>query len=148
MERLIFIKFGHDDAIFICYKCFAIHISFLEDVLVCRLKSRCYRFRKVSNDSHLQSLKKHYIDYQDICYGWVAICNDCMLEMFYLRLVWNSCSIIKLFEIVLTLLIVLVLILNGRTVCLACILVSAICLTFILSIGFIIILFIRKSFKN
>ena len=70
MERFIFIKFGHDDAIFICYKYFAIHISFLEEDLVCRLKSHCYRFRKVSNDSCLQSLKKHYLDYQDICYGW------------------------------------------------------------------------------
>ena len=148
MERLIFIKFGHDDGIFICYKCFVIHISFLEEDLVCRLKSRCYRFRKVSNDCCLQSLKKHYIDYQDICYGWVAICNDYMLEMFYLRLVSNSCNVIKLFEIVLALLIVLVLILKGHTVCLACILVSAICLTFILSIGFIIILFFRKSFKT
>ena len=26
MERQIFIKFGHDDVVLICYKCFAIHI--------------------------------------------------------------------------------------------------------------------------
>ena len=35
-ERLIFIKFGHDDVDFICYKCFAIHISFLEEYIVNR----------------------------------------------------------------------------------------------------------------
>ena len=34
------------------------------------------------------------------------------------------------------------------TVCLACVLVSAICLAFILSIGFIIILFSRKIFRK
>ena len=87
MERMIFIKFGHHDADFICCKCFAIHIPFLEEYLVYRLKRCCYRFRKVSNDCCLQSLKKHYIVYQDICYGCVAICNDYMLEMFYLHLV-------------------------------------------------------------
>ena len=87
MERLIFIKFRHDDVVFICYKCFVIHIPFLEEDLVYRLKSLCYTFRKVSNNSCLQSFKKHYIDYQDICYGCVAICNDYMLEMFYLLLV-------------------------------------------------------------
>ena len=69
MERLVFIKFGHDDVIFICYKCFAIHISFLEEYFIDRLRDRCYRFEKVSNNSCIQSLKKHYIDYQDICYA-------------------------------------------------------------------------------
>ena len=66
MERLIFIKFGHDDVVFICYKCFAIHISFLEEYLINRLRDRCYRYEKVSKDSCIQSLKS--IDYQDICY--------------------------------------------------------------------------------
>ena len=32
MERQIFIKFGHDEVVLICYKCFAIHISFLEEI--------------------------------------------------------------------------------------------------------------------
>ena len=59
MERQIFIKFGHDDVVFICYKCLAIHISFLEEGLIKRLRDRCYRFEKVSNGSFIQSLKKH-----------------------------------------------------------------------------------------
>ena len=37
MERKIFIKLGHDDVVFICCKCFAIHISFLEKYLINRL---------------------------------------------------------------------------------------------------------------
>ena len=57
MERQIFIKFGHDDVVFICYKCLAIHISFLEEGLIKRLRDRCYRFEKVSNGSFIQSLK-------------------------------------------------------------------------------------------
>ena len=87
MERQIFIKFGHNDVVFICYKCFAIHISFLEEYLINRLRDCCYIFEKVSNDSRIQSLKKHYIDYQDICYGCVGNCYDYMLEIFYLLLV-------------------------------------------------------------
>ena len=67
MERQIFIKFGSDDVILICYKCFAIHISFLEEYLINRLRDCCYRFEKVSNGFCRQSLKKHYIVYQDIC---------------------------------------------------------------------------------
>ena len=106
-------KFGHDNVVFICCKCFAIHISFLEEYLMNRLRDRCYRFEKVSNDSYIQSLKKHYINYQDIFYSCVANCYDYMLEMFYLLLVWNS-SMIKLFEIALTIVIVLILILNGH----------------------------------
>ena len=51
MERLIFIKFGHDDVVFICYKCFAFHILFLKDDLIEKLRVCCYRFAKVSNDS-------------------------------------------------------------------------------------------------
>ena len=51
MERQIFIKFGHDDVVFTCYKCFAIHISFLEEYVITRIGDRCYRFEKVSNDS-------------------------------------------------------------------------------------------------
>ena len=85
-ETSIFIKFGHNDVVFICYKCFEIHIPFLEEDLIYRLKSR-YRFRKVSNNSCLQSFKKHYTEYQDSSYGCVAICNDYMLEIFYLLLV-------------------------------------------------------------
>ena len=87
MERQIFIKFGHDDVVFICYKCLAIHISFLEEGLIKRLRDRCYRFEKVSNGSFIQSLKKHYIDYQDLCYGCASNRYDYMLEMFYLLLV-------------------------------------------------------------
>ena len=86
MERQIFIKFGHNDVVFICYKCFAIHISFLEEYLINKLRDRSYRFEKVSNDSCIESLKKH-IDYQGICYGCVANCYDYMLEVFYLLLV-------------------------------------------------------------
>ena len=113
MERQIFIKFGHDDVAFICYKCFATHISYLEDYVIKRFRDCCCRFEKVSNNSCIQLLIKHYIDYQDICYGCVANCYDDMFEMFYLLLVWDS-SMIKLFEIALTLLIVLLLILNGH----------------------------------
>ena len=87
MERQISYRFGHDDVDFIYYKCFAVHISFLEEYLINRLRDRCYRFEKVSNNSCIQSLKKHYIDYQDICYGCVANRYDYMLEMFYLLLV-------------------------------------------------------------
>ena len=87
MEKQIFIKIGHDDVVCICYKCLAIHISFLEEYLINRLRDRCYRFENVSNDSCIQSLKKHYIDYQNICYGCVANFYDYMLEMFYLLLV-------------------------------------------------------------
>ena len=87
MERQMFIKFGHDDVILICYKCFAIHISFLEENFINKLRDHCYRFEKVSDDSCIQSLKKHYINYQDICYGCVANCYDYMLETFYLLLV-------------------------------------------------------------
>ena len=61
MESKIFIKFGNDDVILICYKCFAIHISFFEEYLINALRDRCYRFEKESNDSCIQSLKKHYI---------------------------------------------------------------------------------------
>ena len=114
MERQIFIKFGHDDVVLIYYKCSAIHISFLEEGLINKLRDHCYRFEKVSNDSCIQSLKKHCIDYLDICYRYVANCYDYTLEMFYLLLVWNSCSMIKLFEIALTIVIVLILILNGH----------------------------------
>ena len=88
MERLIFIKFGHDDVFFICYKCFAFHILFLKDDIIETLRVRCYRFAKVSHDSCIQSFKKH-IDYQDLCYGCVSNCYDYMLEMFCLLLVWN-----------------------------------------------------------
>ena len=49
MERQIFIKFRHD-VVFICSKCFASHISFLEEYLRNRLRDRCYRFGKVNND--------------------------------------------------------------------------------------------------
>ena len=87
MERLIFIKFGHDDVVFICYKCFAFHILFLKDDLIETLTVCCYRFAKVSNDSCTQSFKKHYIEYQDLCYGCISNCYDYMLEMFYLLLV-------------------------------------------------------------
>ena len=55
-------------------------ISFL--YLINRLRDCCCKFEKVSNDSCIQSLKKHYFDYQDICYGCVGNC-----KMFYLRLV-------------------------------------------------------------
>ena len=106
MERQIFLKFGHDDVVFTCYKCFAIHISFLEEYVITRIGDRCYRFEKVSNDS--------WFDYQDIGCGCVANCYNYMLEMFYLLLVWNSQSTIELFEIALTIAIVLVLILNGH----------------------------------
>ena len=78
MEKQIFIKIGHDDVVCICYKCLAIHISFLEEYLINRLRDRCYRFANVSNDSCIQSLKKRYINYQDICYGCVANCYDYM----------------------------------------------------------------------
>ena len=78
IEKQIFIKIGHDDVVCICYKCLAIHISFLEEYLINRLRDRCYRFANVSNDSCIQSLKKHYINYQDICYGCVANCYDYM----------------------------------------------------------------------
>ena len=101
-----------DDVVLICYKCFAIHISFLEEYLINRLRDRCYRYEKVSKDSCIQSLKS--IDYQDICYWWVTICYEYMLEMFYLFLVWNRCSMIKLFEITLTIVVALILILNGH----------------------------------
>ena len=57
MERLIFIKFGHDHVVFICYKCFAFHILFLKDDLIEMLRVRCYRFAKVRNDSCIQSFK-------------------------------------------------------------------------------------------
>ena len=90
-------------------KCFTIHISFLEEYVINRLRDRCYRFEKVSVDFCIQLLKKHYIDYQDICYRFIADCYDYMFEMFYLLLVWNS-SMIKLFEIVLTIVIILILI--------------------------------------
>ena len=106
MERQIFIKFGHDDVVFTCYKCFAIHISFLEEYVITRIGDRCYRFEKVSNDS--------WFDYQDIGCGCVANCYNYMLEIFYLLLVWNSQSTIELFEIALTIAIVLALILNGH----------------------------------
>ena len=87
MEKLIFTKFGHDDVVFICYKCFAFHILFLKDDLIETLRVRCYRFAKVSNDSCIQLFKKHYIDYQDFYYRCVSNCYDYMLEMFYLVLV-------------------------------------------------------------
>ena len=102
-----------DDVVLICYKCFAIHISFLEEYLINKLRDRSYRFEKVSNDSCIESLKKH-IDYQGICYGCVANCYDYMLEVFYLLLVWNNHGMIKLSEIALTIEIVLVVILNGH----------------------------------
>ena len=57
MERQIFIKFGHDDVVFICYKCFAIRISFLDEYLINRLRDCCHKFEKVSNDSCIQLLK-------------------------------------------------------------------------------------------
>ena len=57
MERQIFKKFGHDGVVFICYKCFAIHISFLEEYLINRLRDGCYRSENVSNDSCIRSLK-------------------------------------------------------------------------------------------
>ena len=44
MERQIFIKFGHDDVALICYKYFAIHISFLEEFLINKLRDCYYRF--------------------------------------------------------------------------------------------------------
>ena len=56
MERLIFIKFGYDVA-FISYKCFAFRILFLKDDLIERLRVRCYRFAKLSNNSCIQSFK-------------------------------------------------------------------------------------------
>ena len=56
MERLIFIKFGYDVA-FISYKCFAFCILFLKDDLIERLRVRCYRFAKLSNNSCIQSFK-------------------------------------------------------------------------------------------
>ena len=91
MERLIFIKFGYDVA-FISYKCFAFRILFLKDDLIERLRVRCYRFAKVSNNSCIQLFKKHYIDYQDLnyqdlSYGCVSNCCDYMHEMFHLLLV-------------------------------------------------------------
>ena len=75
MERQMFIKFGHDDVVLICYKCFAIRISFLEEYFINKLRDR-----------H-SIVKKHYINYQDICYGCVPNCYDYMLETFYLLLV-------------------------------------------------------------
>ena len=87
MEGLIFIKFGHDDVVFICYKCFAFHILFLKDDPIEKLRACCYRFAKVSNDSCIQSFKKNYIDYQDLCHGCISNSYDYMLEMFYLLLV-------------------------------------------------------------
>ena len=86
MKRLIFIKFGHGDVAFICYKCFVFHILFLTDDLIETLRVHC-KGAKVSNDSCIQSFKKHYIDYQDLCYGCVSNCYHYMLEMFYLLLV-------------------------------------------------------------
>ena len=71
MKRLIFIKFGHDDVIFICSKCFAFHILFLKDDITETLRVRCYRFAKVNNDSRIQLFKKYYIDYQDLL--WMCI---------------------------------------------------------------------------
>ena len=40
MERQMFIKFGHDDVVLICYKCFAIRISFLEEYFINKLRDR------------------------------------------------------------------------------------------------------------
>ena len=57
MERQIFIKFGHDDVVSICYKCFAIRISFLDEYLINRLRDCYYKFEKVSNGSCIQLLK-------------------------------------------------------------------------------------------
>ena len=86
MGRLTFIKVGHDNVVFICYKCFAFHILFLKYDLIETLRVRFYRFAKVSNNSCIQSFKKH-IDYQDLCYGCISNCYDYRLEMFYLLLV-------------------------------------------------------------
>ena len=86
----------------------------MEEYLINKLRYCCYRFEKVSNDSCIQSLKKHYMDYQDICYGYVANCYNYMLQMSYLLLVWNNRGMIKLSEIVLTIVKVLVFILNGH----------------------------------
>ena len=58
LERQIFIKFGRDDVVLICYKCFAIHISFLQEYLINKLRDRSYGFEKVSNDSCIQLLSK------------------------------------------------------------------------------------------
>ena len=44
MGTQTFIKFGHDDLVFICYKCLAIHISFFEEYLIYRLRDHFYRF--------------------------------------------------------------------------------------------------------
>ena len=142
MERQIFIKFGHDDVVLICYKSFAIHISFLEKFHINRLRDCCYRFEKVSNDSCIQSLKKH-IDYQDICYGCVVNCYDYILEIFDLLLVWKQPRYDKIIWNCSD-----NLILNGHDYLFSLCFVSAVCLAFILSSGFIIILFFQKCFKN
>ena len=115
MERLIFIKFGYDDVVIICYKYFSFHVLFLKDDLIERLRVSCCRFAKVTKNSYVQSFKKHYIDYQDLCHECESsCCYDYMLKISTCSFKFNRLSLIKLFEIVQTILIVLILILNGH----------------------------------
>ena len=71
MERLILIKLEHEDVVFVCYRCSAFHILFLKEDLIEMLRDCCYRYATVSDDSCIQSFKKHYINYEDLCYGCV-----------------------------------------------------------------------------
>ena len=83
-KKLIFIKFGHDDVVFICYKCFAIHISFLEEYFINRLRDHCYRFENVSNDSCIRSLKNIILIIKIFAiFVWQIVMISCLKYFIY-----------------------------------------------------------------